>query len=242
MNGAPPACSAEIAWAELARSEPDAGLRLRRRRHARLHQAQLKEDIVGATPDRVERVRICRALPKELRDLRRDGYRGARGWRRGDAGQAGHARATLRVVGSALVRGGHGEAVICAEYLCPHRAWIRREQSGARRQHGLVGTRVGQAVTEVVDIGELGSCRPGCGECEHDSAREHASLELAHDLGSPWKGSWLSATAGVNREPTILTEIVCGPAVRKAAGSTRRGGSGTRPGPDIPLGGDPAVK
>ncbi len=152
---------------EAGGGDADVGLQFCRRDGARCEQIELVEDVVCAAPDRVERALIERSAPGEQRDLRRDRQRG--GCRRAvrHAGQARHARAALREVRPALIRGIGGQAVTRGEHLRPHRPRIGREQPGARRQHRLVRAAVGKTVAEVEDVRELRGGRR-CGEREGD--------------------------------------------------------------------------
>jgi hypothetical protein len=143
---------------QLDRGQADGLLHLLRRRHARLGEAELKEDVVRATPDRIERVRIRRPRGDELRNLRGDRHCATCGRCGGNARQARHPRAALGVVGAALVGGRYREAIVRSEDLRPDRTRIRREEAGAGRQPGLVRPRVGQAVTEEIDVGEPRRC------------------------------------------------------------------------------------
>src|SRR6185312_13455451 len=155
---------------EIARSRDDVRLQLDRRDRARARRAELKEDVVPAAPDAVQRVAIERPRGDELRHLRADRRRVPGRRRRRHARKTGDAGAALREVRAALVRGNRFETVTACHELRPDGTRIRREKTRAGRQYRLERSAVGETVAEEERVRELRGC-VACGERSGDGER-----------------------------------------------------------------------
>jgi hypothetical protein len=151
----------------------DVGLHLGRGDLARTRGRDVDEDVVGADPDAVKRVRIeFRACSQKLVDLRR--HRPLRSALRCERRWLSNALAALGEVEATLRHRRDGHAVAGAEILRPDQSRVDGE---ARAEE----TGVGQAVSEEIEVVEL--C---CGfalrqsQSGRQGRREQRLPDLAH--------------------------------------------------------------
>ena len=164
---------------ELGGCGREVGLRLRGGDGARLHVAQLHEQVVGARPDRVDGVTIQRSLGEQLLDLRGDWNRSSGGRCGRIARRQGDPCAAVGIVVATLVCRAGRKTEALRKRLRPDRAGVGREHAGAGRQHRFVRPHVGQAVAEEVHVAELRHRRRGQAQCQR--RRERGAGEDPHE-------------------------------------------------------------